>query len=256
MTASSREPEAPETEQSKRRLPKGELEWHEYRDSRSVVVRESLIHRYMPFARMLAAKAYARRIDLDADFGDYLQYAIVGLIESVDRFSPDQGVKFETFAGLRIGGSILNGLEHESDRHEQIATRRRLLKERRTSITEGVAKSSGDDPLVRLAEVAIGLAIAFTLEGTGMFADDERADRDSVYEHVELKQLSDRMISLLPRLSENEQFVIRSHYFLHKTFDEVGRDLGLSKGRISQIHSSALKSLRDLASVRSISFLG
>src|SRR6185369_12702608 len=88
--------------------------WLEFMSSRSDGSRRELIERYLGLARTMAARLYQRRNDNSVPFGDFLQYARVGLVEAIDTFDPARAVPFEAFSSHRIKGAILNGLEGES----------------------------------------------------------------------------------------------------------------------------------------------
>jgi len=220
--------------------------WKEFQSKPDPGLRECIIENYLPFAKMLAAKAYAKRTFIELEFLDYLQYASIGLIEAVDRFDPARDVKFETFAAPRITGSILNGLCSLSERQEQVHARRKIISDRIESLK--YARSKSHDPhavFSYLAEVSIGIALGFVLEDSSMYQADEPIYPDNTYEHVELKQMRQGLKRLLKFLPENERKVISYHYQHQLSFDEITRILGLTKGRISQIHKSALQRLRN-----------
>src|SRR5205085_4002490 len=103
---------------------------------RASPLREVLIIRYGALAKITAARLYRRRADNSVDFGDYLQYARVGLIESIDHFDPGRGVPFEAFSSFRIKGAILNGLQSESEIASQRAFWSRRSRERFESLKE------------------------------------------------------------------------------------------------------------------------
>ena len=77
--------------------------WTEQQDSEA---RRKLIDHYLPFAHMLAAKLYAGRQIEQIEFQEYRQYAIVGMIEAIDRFDAARNIGFKSYAGHRINGSI------------------------------------------------------------------------------------------------------------------------------------------------------
>lgn len=64
--------------------------WFQYHENRDPALREQLIEHYLPFAKMLAAKAYANRFQLELEFADYLQYAAIGLIDRIDKLKKYQ----------------------------------------------------------------------------------------------------------------------------------------------------------------------
>jgi RNA polymerase sigma factor for flagellar operon FliA len=219
--------------------------WQALLAQRDLGVRAQLVAHYMRFARMLAAKSYARRGIGGVDFDDYLQHAHVGLIESIDRYDPQRGIKFETYAATRITGAILNGLEAASDIHGQVAARRRLLAARTASLDSGQDAPDGPQEVFgALAEIAIGLALGFALDETGMVRSEERDYPDSGYAALEMKQIGERALALLAKLPGNQRLVIQYHYLQHIAFEQIALMLELSKGRIAQIHKEALGKLR------------
>lgn len=205
--------------------------------------RGRLIETYLPFARIMAAKLYAARVEHDVEFEDYLQYATVGLIESVDRFDPAFGTLFRTFAAHRIQGAVANGLEQLSEKRTQVATRRRLAAERR-DCAAGALDAGGADLFQQLADVAVSLALGFALEDA---RDDTLADGAALaqpYDALEMAQLRSRLLALVAGLPQRERLVIKSHYLHHVPFNLIADTMGITKGRVSQIHRTALDQLR------------
>jgi len=226
-------------------------DWFAFRRDADMNARARIIEGFLPFARMLAAKLFAKRTYAELEYQDYLQYATIGLVESVDRFDPNCGVKFETFSSPRITGAILNGIETLGEKQQQVSARKRALAPRVNSIKAGVSMDykSPEALFSRLAEVAIGLAIGFVLEDSGMYqADIEPAYPDNTYQRIELRQLQKRIVSLVNLLPRNERSVITYHYLQHLPFGEIAAILGVTKGRVSQIHKEALQKLQ--ASIR------
>src|SRR4051812_34793299 len=124
------QPENVLTEEEEREL------WHAYLSRKDGKIRERLIEYYLSYARIIAAKLYAGRHHDEFEFDEYLQFAIVGLVESIDRYDPDRGAQFKTYASQRMIGSILNGIELLSEKQQQIRFRQRLMAERVESLKE------------------------------------------------------------------------------------------------------------------------
>jgi RNA polymerase sigma factor for flagellar operon FliA len=223
--------------------------WRRLRAGGDAQAREELLALHMPYARVVAAVCYARRYSDEVEFGDYLQYASIGLLEALERFDPDRGAQFRTFAARRMHGAILNGLEHLSEKQQQISARQRLRAERVESIRQlpqdpKGARAPADRLCAYVAEVGVGLALAWLLEGTGLVDAGERAEALPFYHHAELRQLRERLQQAVEGLPPQERTVIRGHYLQELPFEEIATMLHLTKGRISQIHKSALRRLR------------
>lgn len=239
--------------------------WNRWRIDGDAEARAALLERHLPYASVIAALAYRQRSHNAVEFDDYVQFARVGLLESFDRYDPMQGAGFRTFATRRMRGAVFDGLARLTERQSQLQARRRLLADRMASVaeagdTEPTACAAPDDAqalptpqLFRtLADIGMGLAVGFMLEGTGMMepAYGSRPEPDPPYQALELRQLRRRVIALLDQLTPQEQTVIRHHYLQDIPFEEIARAMALTKGRVSQIHKKALEALRTLLAAR------
>lgn len=219
--------------------------WGEFARTRDAGLRAQLVQRYLGFARIMAGKLYANRPYAGLEYDDYLQFARVGLLESVDRYDAGRGALFETYAAIRIQGAILSGIQSYSELQEQVAARKAIVGERVQSVHGGAAPAGIEDTFAHLAEMAIGLAIGFALEGTGIYQSGDEAVAGKGYTGVEMKQLQARVLELVAALPERQRQVIRGHYLQQLRFEEVAEQMGISKGRVSQLHKTALQHLGD-----------
>lgn len=226
--------------------------WKNVRDGRCARSRDELMTHYLPYARVVAATCYSRRLHDEIEFAEYHQLAVVGMIEALDRYDPDGGAQFKTFASRRMHGSILDGLESLTEKQRQIAARKRIRRERLESLVTGGAEDAAipvpANPFGSLMEVAFGLALGYMLEGTGMIGGERSQviPTSPQHESLERRQTASRLRELLARLPVPDQAVLRGHYLQQLPFDEIGRTLGVTKGRISQIHKQALRRMRSL----------
>jgi RNA polymerase sigma factor for flagellar operon FliA len=228
-------------------LPDEDMLWQRWIELRDHAARDVIARHYLGYARALAAQLYSGRSSDEFEFDEYLQFATVGMMESLDRFDPGHGVMFKTFANRRITGAVLSGLALLSERQEQVVFRKRIADERTSSIRD--EPPLGEDPeaiLRELASIGVGLALGYILDGTGMVEGNEQTFPDNTYARTELRQFRERISHLVRRLTHREQEVVRLHYFQSKSFDEVAEQLGLTRGRVSQLHKQALGRLRVL----------
>lgn len=225
--------------------PSDEELWLRYVADREAGVRHTLVRRYLDLARKIAASLYAQRVDNSVDFQDYLQYARVGLLESIDRYDPAREAAFPTYATYRIRGAILNGLERATEHTAQREHRRRVrAQERLLSVRERIEGDSRD-MLNEMIDVTIALALGYVLEESGLW---KRLDDDPAvdpYRSLEFKRLRERLTLIVGALPEREQLIVKYHYFEHMEFLAISELLGLSKGRVSQLHSRALRLIRE-----------
>ncbi len=223
--------------------------WHDFTASRSALLRDELVARYLELAKIMAARLYRRRADNSVAFADYLQYARVGLVEAIDHYDPGRAVPFEAFSSYRIKGAILNGLESESEVAAQRAFWSRRARERFESLREHEVRGDRRASLEELVSLTVGLALSHVIEHDGGEIIDESLAANP-YAVIELVQLRSAVRALLPSLPEREREIIRRHYDEHVEFREIAREWGLTKGRISQLHAQALQHLRQLLNAR------
>ena len=221
--------------------------WTRWRVHRDFGAREQLAGIYAGYARIVAATMYARQYRDGVEFADYYQLACVGLMEALDRFDPGFGVQFKTFSAHRMRGAVLDGIECMTEKHQQIVARGRIRAQRLRDLCSDVPGGSARLPsqvLAYVAEVGVGLALAWVLEGTGMMDDGARAETIHFYRSVEIRQLRKRLLELVDALPAQERVVVRGHYLQGRPFEEIASLLDLTRGRISQIHRQAIDRLR------------
>lgn len=203
--------------------------------------REKLFSLHYPFARKVASREFMKRRGGDIEFPEFCQMASLGLLEAIDRFDPGHGAPFGAYATHRITGAIRDGLGKLSEVREQVSFRRRTQRDRVDSLQSNSAK----DPLDALVELAVGLALGFMLEGTTLYVEqDEISQQPNAYESMAWKEAMQKLAKAVEGLPEREQTILRRHYFDGLRFEEIGAVVGVTKGRISQIHKAALGLLR------------
>lgn len=216
--------------------------WRRYRFERELRCREQIFARYTGLARSLAARQLRVRPRNGIELGDMEQFAYQGLLEAIDRYDPLLGPPFSAFARRRIVGSIADGASRMNEVDAQYSARRKVERERTRSIDEALDMS---DPLRALSQLATGLAIGLMLEGTSLVEPEDGADyRPNAYESLAWRQLNTGLAREVARLPDREATILRQHYENGVSFTQIAQLLGLSKGRVSQLHASALARLR------------
>lgn len=221
--------------------------WQAYFDAPCAASREAVFEHFLPYAKTLAAQLYAGRHRDDVEFNDFLQLACVGLLEAIDRFDPTKGVAFKTFCTPRLRGNVISGVERLSEGQEQISLSRRLRRDRIASLEAGLgSEDASEDAIQKLGTLAVGLAIGFVLGDTGMVDDGQPrlTAYDHAYHTIAWQQTKARLHGAVRQLPGPSQKVIQYHYLHGLAFDQIADILGVSKGRVSQLHRSALLALR------------
>lgn len=224
--------------------------WRNHCEVPGAATRAALFEHYRPIARRIAADMRRRipRIGLEPD--DFEQLAMEALLQAIDRFDPTQEERFPAFLRIRIKGHIRNGAAKASESSAQYTYRRRQERDRLKSLREAEGKDKS--PLELLAGVAAKIAIGLILEDQAKQNVDELPTGEpSAYDTLAWRQLCNELDRRLAALPEKEAFILDQHYRHDVPFQQIALLLGLSKGRISQLHSQGLERLRkQMARVR------
>lgn len=216
-------------------IPEKEL-WHRWIGQRERCARDALIQLHASWARLVAKDVYLKVRIRDSEWGDYVQNATVGLIESIDRYEPGRGVDFRTYARHRVRGAVFNGLRHLAS--DSLGQARPVPEERSASL----AGDPQPDPLQAFVSWTVGLGIGHLLEVASL--PDDRERRGDPYATAAQDQLSELLHEAIEQLPTREKLVLTMHYFQHTAFVDIASQMQLTKGRISQIHRQAIESLR------------
>lgn len=212
---------------------------------------EELVQRYLPLVRKIAGGLYGIRSFDGVPFEEYLQFGAEGLLQAIQRYDPRLGAKFETYAQYRIKGAIMSGLEKSTEVNQQVVTLRRLAQERMASILTADQSGTQPDtpappttPFDRLVQASVGLAVAFMLDDSALFRAGESTSWDDGASNLAYKQLQGKLQGAMDTLTDKERAVLEWHYYQHEPFETAAREMGVTKGRVSQLHRSALQKLR------------
>jgi len=200
--------------------------------------RAELARRYAPWVRSVARSVFLRVRGRSDDWPDYVQNAMLGMLEAMNSFDVERGVPFEAYARPRVRGAVFNGLRALRTLPSELGAAR-LSEESVASLLE----DDHDDPVERLIAVVSGLALGHGLSLHGDMA--AMVEPAGPYDAAVRSQLGERLSKHLKRLSERERLVLEWHYLQHLSFAHVADALGISRGRVSQLHRQALLRLRE-----------
>lgn len=218
--------------------------WRRLRFEQEARCREMLFNTYQALARAIAASEFRRRPAYGLERADFQQLACGGLLEAIDRFDPLRGAPFDAFAKHRIRGAIADGLARSSEAGAQYSHRRRAEVERLRSLS---AEIDSSDSIAALSDVAAALAIGLVAEGAKLI-DETPGGEDrglDAYEGVSWRDTQLSVLREIDRLPDAERTVLQQHYVNSVPFVQIAQLLGVSKGRVSQLHRSAMMRVRE-----------
>jgi RNA polymerase sigma factor for flagellar operon FliA len=215
--------------------------WDLWRSQRDAVAREKLVARYSAWARQVARGVYRRIYALGDAWEDCAQNALIGLIEAIDRFDPARGVEFEPYARHRVRGAVFNGLRQLRESLAQGAVSRSEAQVARERI-ESLQEEGEDNPFDAFVATTIGLGLGFLLDVQSLPDPSAQSDAYSMAERAQAEAELSRSVEALP---DRERLVLTLHYYHHVPFVQIAEHLGITKGRVSQLHKRALGRLRE-----------
>ena len=227
--------------------------------------RDELVVRYAPLVKYVIGRmAISLPAAMDSD--DVLSAGTVGLLHAIDRFDPDQGVRFETYALQRIRGAIIDTIRSLSPLSRGAGRRAKLLDETTAVLAQRFGRAPTQEELA--AELGVDMAelgrmllesahVIVSLDGGNGGGDDEgevQSLRDLLHDPdeagteavVEENELVERLSSAIDSLPQRDRLVLNLYYHEELTLKEISRVIEVSESRVSQIHTAAVIKLRAL----------
>lgn len=238
--------------------------WRRYKQQQLAPDREALILHYAPLVKFVAGRVGAG-LPKAVEDGDLVSAGMFGLMDAIEKFDVDRGIRFESYAMTRIRGAIIDELRSTDwvPRSVRAAARRVERAIHDLEIKNGAAPT--DVEIAKQAGVTLEELQAIYLEMTftGLVAFDEilspgddtlsHRSRNNRSSHPEIaheaEELSRVVRDAIRRLPERERAVLGLYYFEGLTMSEIGEVLDVSESRVCQIHSKAVLHLRSRMSV-------
>jgi RNA polymerase sigma factor for flagellar operon FliA len=200
------------------------------------------------------------------DFEDIMSFGVFGLLDAVDRFEPGRGFSFQTFAVPRIRGAILDELRRfdwiSRSGREKLQKFERTLenaaKDRGSLDDASLMKAMGMDEksyreLLEIASRSYVVSLDDVLElGDWDMQRDEtlQDDNPSALDVIERTEEVEQVADALKKLPERERLLLSLYYYENLTLKEIGRVLGVTESRVSQLHGRALSLLKAALTAR------
>ena len=240
--------------------------WRLYKRTDDQSARNRLILAYSPLVKYVAGRM-ASRMPAHVEIADLISYGMGGLIQAVERFEPERGIKFEAYAGTRIRGAIFDGLRSldwvpRSVRGEareiekataELSTRlHRMPTDAELAAQMSMEPEELDASLQRVGDARmVALDQPWDVNESDGFETtllETLPDRDAVdpAASVDAAELRERIADAIRHLPERERAVLGLRYHQDMRFSEIGEILGVTESRISQIHAKAVLQIRAL----------
>ena len=238
--------------------------WRRYKEQGDQSAREALIVHYMRVVKFIAGRM-AIHVPSNVEMGDLTGWGIMGLLDAVEKFDLGQDAKFSTYASIRIRGAIIDQirtLDWAPRSLRQTARKVGASRERlrhvlgREPTVEEMASDIGSTP-EQVGDTIAQLQTAQVLSLDDYLPTEDSSDARKVdvtfnpaapnpMQAAETNERQERIVKAILELPDQQQKVLNLYYYEELTLKEIGAVLSVTESRVSQIHSAAMKRLRQV----------
>jgi RNA polymerase sigma factor FliA len=238
--------------------------WRRYKEEGDDSARERLVVAYSPLVKFVAGRLGAG-LPSHVDDADLISYGLIGLIGAIERFEPERGIKFETFAMTRIRGAVIDELRSLDWVPRSVRSRAREIEAAQSKLEHELQRAPSDAELaaklglsedeLQTSLLEIANSSIYALDELWSISDasgdqvslldtisDPRADDPQ--ESLASSEIKDALTEAVAGLPEREQLVVALYYYENLTLREIGEVLGVTESRVSQLHTKAVMRLK------------
>jgi RNA polymerase sigma factor FliA len=218
--------------------------------------REQLIEAHLSQVKFIAERL-AAKLPPSVDIDDLMGAGMLGLLDAVDKFDPNKGVMFRTYAEMRVRGAMLDSLRDLDWAPRSMRRRAREIEAAYVEAERTRGRSTDADVAAVLGipvnefQILIGQLRGLTVTALDAVEDEETGRSQPVgdasqtplalYERTEAR---DCLADAVDQLPDRERQVVALYYVEELTMKEIGSVIGVTESRVSQIHTQAIVRLR------------
>ena len=238
--------------------------WARFKASGDRGAREELILLFAPLVTMVANRVGAG-LPTSVEQADLVSYGMFGLIDAIEKYETDRAVKFETYASSRIRGAIIDELRAIDWIPRSVRTKARAVDRAFAELEATLHRAPSEEEVASRLEISVGelrgvfsqlatvnVAALDELLGSGSERGDSLSLLDTLEDpgavdpqgSIEVQETKLLLSRAIERLGEREKIVLVLYYYENMTLAEIGRVLGVTESRISQMHTAAMLRLR------------
>lgn len=225
--------------------------------------REDMIIKYIPYVKYIASRIVIGKPP-GVEYEDLISFGIIGLIDAIEKFDVSKGLKFETYATLRIKGAIIDELRKMSWIPKSAFSKLTALNQKREELEVKLNREPSDEELskgmgiplneVRNIETFTNYVSVVSLDEVFFKNDEDDINLKNIVEDetspqpekvIEENEKRAMLVKAIDMLSEKDKTVLNLYYYEKLTLKEIGKILNISESRVSQLHSRALIRLRE-----------
>lgn len=224
-------------------------------------VREELIKKNIPLVKYIASKVIVGKSKY-LEYEDLISYGMIGLMDAINKYDDTKGMKFSTYAAIRINGSIIDEIRKNSPISKRAIDKlnryNKVVEELQSKLLREPADEEIADRMgVSMKELNdiqgyVNYISMMSLE-TILYGEDEDMSllnsiedttSPSPQKNLEEKEKLEYLRRALDNLKERDRMILTLYYYEGLTLKQVGEVLSVSESRVCQLHSRAILNLR------------
>jgi RNA polymerase sigma factor for flagellar operon FliA len=213
-----------------------------------------IVRRYAPKIRFLALRLKAK-LPRNIELNDMISAGTLGLMEALGKFQPELGIRFDTYAETRIRGAMLDELRRLDWFPRSLRQRVRKLDDASWRIEHDKGRPPTEEELqaytglsageVRLGLEALQNQLCLSLDAIqDSLINREESPESNPFQSAALSEMVERIAARIETLTPREKLVLSLYYADELNMREAAEVMGITEGRVSQLHAQALERLR------------
>jgi RNA polymerase sigma factor for flagellar operon FliA len=237
-------------------LPDEDELWEQYYATKDIHIRNLIIEKYSYLVKIIALKLrgiYQQYGDIE----DIVNEGIIALMDVVEKYDKSKNTKFETYASIRIRGSIIDYVRKQDWIPRKVKSDYKTVKEAEETLSNTLGRAPSDTEIADYLKMDLKdyNHIINNAYGSSIMSFEELLSESNVLEsdimsgyelpeqEIESKELYKVLVDSVKNLNEKEQLVISLYYNEELKLKDIADILNISNSRVSQIHTSALQKL-------------
>lgn len=226
--------------------------------------RDELIVDHLPLVKYLAQRMVTK-LPPSVEVNDLVSAGVLGLMDAVEKYEAERGVKFKTYAEQRIRGAMIDSLRSMDWAPRSLRRKERALEKAYATVEQTKGRTASDDEVARELNLDIEELHRWLTDLNGVSLggfnncgsdEDSQAEPTDLLQYVpdreenipyyifEREELREQLSAAIDNLPEKERMVISLYYYEELTMKEIGTVLGVNESRISQLHTKAVLRLK------------
>src|SRR5687767_4576006 len=221
--------------------------WQGYKATGDLELRNRLVVQYSPLVKYVAGRVRSG-LPQSVEQNDLISEGVIGLIDAIDRFEPERGLQFQTYAVPRIRGAMVDSLRSSDWVPRSLREKKRDIERAQATLETKLGRTPSDGevaaelgisvPDLREAYRKVSYTNVSSIDELGL--GDELVPTDGSGD----SDMGPELLAAVRQLAERDQVIVALYYFEGLTLAEIGQVLGVTESRVSQLHTKVTMTLK------------